>query len=52
MPDFKIQDAKLLFKKIQSDSKSYDLKINEEEIAGKDDKISFRLFRTGEKVVF
>jgi hypothetical protein len=52
MPDFKIQEAKVLFRKIQSDPKSYDLKISEDGIAGRDDKISFRLLKTGEKVVF
>lgn len=52
MPDLKIQEAKLLFKKIHSDPKSYDLKINEDGITGSDDKISFRLYRTGERVDF
>ncbi|UZT96725.1 hypothetical protein ODZ84_16055 [Chryseobacterium fluminis] len=52
MPDLKIQEAQLLFKKIHSNPKSYDLKINEDGIAGRDDKISFRLYRTGERVAF
>ncbi|MBE4950087.1 MULTISPECIES: hypothetical protein [Chryseobacterium] len=52
MPDLKIQEAQLLFKKIHSNPKSYDLKINEDGITGKDDKISFRLYRTGERVAF
>jgi hypothetical protein len=52
MPDLKIQEAKLLFKKIHSNPKSYDLKINEDGITGSDDKISFRLDRTGERVTF
>jgi hypothetical protein len=52
MPDLKIQEAKLLFKKIHSNPKSYDLKINEDGITGRDDKISFRLYRTGERVAF
>lgn len=52
MPDFKIQEAKLLFKKIHSDPKSYDLKINEDGITGKDEKISFKLKREGERIVF
>ncbi|MEN4759319.1 MULTISPECIES: hypothetical protein [unclassified Chryseobacterium] len=52
MPDLKIQEAKLLFKKIHSNPKSYDLKINEDGISGRDDEISFRLYRTGERVAF
>ncbi|MGL6128521.1 hypothetical protein BBI01_16345 [Chryseobacterium artocarpi] len=52
MPDLKIQEAQLLFKKIHSNPKSYDLQINEGGITGKDDKISFRLYRTGERVAF
>ncbi len=52
MPDLKIQEAKLLFEKIHSHPKSYDLQINEEGITGSDDKISFRLYRTGERVDF
>lgn len=52
MPDLKIQEAQLLFKKIHSNPKSYDLKINEDGIAGRDDKISFRLYRAGERVAF
>lgn len=52
MPDLKIQEAKLLFKKIHSNPKSYDLKINEDGITGSDDKISFRLYRIGERVDF
>ncbi|UOU98995.1 hypothetical protein MUU74_03345 [Chryseobacterium daecheongense] len=52
MPDLKIQEAKLLFNKIHSDPKSYDLKINEGGITGSDDKISFRLYKSGEKVAF
>ncbi|WP_415325295.1 hypothetical protein [Chryseobacterium sp. MMS23-Vi53] len=52
MPDLKIQEANLLFKKIHSNPKSYDLKINEDGITGRDDKISFRLYRTGESVAF
>ncbi len=52
MPDLKIQEAKLLFKKIHSSPKSYDLKINEDGITGSDDKISFRLYRIGERVNF
>lgn len=50
MPDLKIQEAKRLFKKIHSSPKSYDLKINEDWITGSDDKISFRLYKTGERV--
>ena len=49
MPDLKIQEAKLLFNKIHSNPKSYDLKINEDGITGKDDKISFRLYKSGER---
>ncbi|CAA7194319.1 MULTISPECIES: hypothetical protein [Chryseobacterium] len=53
MLDLKIQEAKLLFKKIHSYPKSYDLKINEDGIiTGRDDKISFRLYRNGERVAF
>ncbi|MDF2552080.1 MAG: hypothetical protein K0R36_3657 [Chryseobacterium sp.] len=52
MPDLKIQEAKLLFKKIHTNPKSYDLKINEEGITGRDDKISFRLYRNGEVSAF
>ena len=52
MPDLKIQEATLLFKKIHSNPKSYDLQINEDGITGRDDKISFRLYRTGERVAF
>ena len=52
MPDLKIQEAKLLFNKIHSNPKSYDLKVNEDGITGRDDKISFRLYRTGERVAF
>ena len=52
MPDLKIQEAKLLFKKIHSNPKSYDLQINEDGITGRDDKISFRLYRMGERVAF
>ncbi|MFZ4930806.1 hypothetical protein [Chryseobacterium sp. Mn2064] len=52
MPDLKIQEAQLLFKKIHSNPKSYDLQINEDGITGRDDKISFRLYRTGERVAF
>ena len=42
----------MLFKKIHSNPKSYDLKINEDGITGRDDKISFRLYRNGERVAF
>ncbi|MDH6251984.1 hypothetical protein M2347_001711 [Chryseobacterium sp. H1D6B] len=49
MPDLKIQEAKLLFNKIHSNPKSYDLRINEDGIYGKDDKISFRLYKSGER---
>lgn len=49
MQDLKIQEAKLLFNKIHSSPKNYDLKINEEGIIGKDDKISFRLYKSGER---
>lgn len=49
MPDLKIQEAKLLFNKIYTNPKSYDLNINKEGITGKDDKISFRLYRNGEE---
>lgn len=52
MPDFKIQEAMLLFKKIQSDPKSYDLKIYEDGISGSDEKISFRLKRERERINF
>ncbi|KMQ63619.1 hypothetical protein ACM40_02110 [Chryseobacterium sp. BLS98] len=52
MPDLKIQEANLLFKKIHSNPKSYDLQINEDGITGRDDKISFRLYRTGERFAF
>lgn len=52
MPDLKIQEAKLLFNKIHSNPKSYDLQIYEDGITGRDDKISFRLYRTGERVSF
>ncbi|CAH0150031.1 hypothetical protein MP478_13315 [Chryseobacterium sp. WG14] len=52
MPDLKIQEAKLLFNKIHSNPKSYDLQIYEDGITGRDDKISFRLYRTGERVAF
>ncbi|MCU7614222.1 hypothetical protein N0B16_07210 [Chryseobacterium sp. GMJ5] len=52
MPDLKIQEAKLLFNKILSNPKSYDLKIDEEEVTGRDEKISFRLYRRGEGSAF
>ena len=52
MPDFKIQEAMLLFKKIQSDPKSYDLKIYEDGISEKKKKISFRLKRERERINF
>ncbi|ASK31602.1 hypothetical protein CEY12_16440 [Chryseobacterium sp. T16E-39] len=52
MPDLKIQEATLLFKKIHSNPKSYDLKVNEDGITGRDEKISFRLYRYGERVAF
>ena len=52
MPDLKIQEAKLLFKKIHSNPKSYDLRINEDGITGSDDEISFRLYRREERVDF
>ncbi|WP_419869017.1 hypothetical protein [Chryseobacterium sp. CT-SW4] len=52
MPDLKIQEATLLFKKIHSNPKSYDLKINEDGITGSDKEISFRLYRSGEDSVF
>lgn len=52
MPDLKIQEAKLLFNKIRSNPKSYDLKTSTEGITGKDDKISFKLYRNGERSIF
>ncbi|MCD1118935.1 hypothetical protein [Chryseobacterium turcicum] len=52
MPDLKIQEAQLLFNKIRSNPKSYDLKTSTEGITGKDDKISFRLYRNGERSIF
>ncbi|MBB4806547.1 hypothetical protein HNP38_001843 [Chryseobacterium defluvii] len=52
MPDLKIQEAKLLFNKIHSNPKSYDLKINGDGITGRDDKISFRFYRSGERGTF
>ncbi|MCX8532173.1 hypothetical protein [Chryseobacterium luquanense] len=52
MPNLKIQEAKLLFNKIRSNPKSYDLKTSTEGITGKDDKISFKLYRNGEKSAF
>ena len=52
MPDLKIQEAKSLFNKIHTNPKSYDLQINEDGIAGKDDKISFRLYRSGDGSAF
>lgn len=52
MPDLKIQEAQLLFNKIRSNPKSYDLKTSTEGITGKDDKISFRLYRNGDRSIF
>jgi hypothetical protein len=52
MPDLKIQEANKLFNKIRSNPRSYDLKSNGEGITGKDDKISFRLYRKGERIAF
>lgn len=52
MPDLKIQEANKLFNKIRSNPRSYDLKTNGEEITGKDDKISFRLYRERERSAF
>lgn len=53
MPDLKIQEAKLLFNKIRSNPKSYDLKTSSAGITGSDDKISFRLYKEdGEKSIF
>lgn len=52
MPDLKIQEAKLLFKKIHSNPKSFDLKMHEGEITGRDDKISFKLYKSGERGIF
>ena len=56
MPDLKIQDAKLLFKKIYSTPKNYSLKSNENGVSGGDDQVSFRFYKIGkeeeEKVVF
>lgn len=52
MPNLKIQEAKLLFNKIRSNPKSYDLKTSTEGITGKDDKISFKLYRNGERSTF
>jgi hypothetical protein len=42
----------LLFNKIHTNLKSYDLKINKEGIIGRDEKISFRLYRNGEGSAF
>lgn len=52
MPDLKIQEAKLLFNKIRSNPKSYDLKTSSAGITGRDDKISFRFYGEGEKIIF
>ncbi|MFY1045231.1 hypothetical protein [Chryseobacterium sp. GP-SGM7] len=52
MPNLKIQEAQLLFNKIRSNPKSYDLKTSTEGITGKDDKISFKLYRNGERSFF
>ena len=52
MPNLKIQEAQLLFNKIRSNPKGYDLKTSTEGITGKDDKISFKLYKSGEKSIF
>ena len=52
MPNLKIQEAQQLFNKIRSNPKSYDLKTSKEGITGKDDKISFKLYKSGEKSIF
>ncbi|ODM54174.1 hypothetical protein BAX95_01065 [Elizabethkingia meningoseptica] len=52
MPDLKIQDAKLLFKKIYSNPKNYNLKSNENGVSGGDDQVIFRFYKAGERVVF
>lgn len=52
MPNLKIQEAQLLFNKIRSNPKGYDLKTSTEGITRKDDKISFKLYRSGEKSIF
>ena len=52
MPDLKIQEANKLFKKIYDQPKVYDLKIVDGEITGADEKISFKLYRNGERCIF
>lgn len=52
MPDLKIQEAKLLFNKIRSYPKNYNLKSNNDEITGNDGEISFRLYNRGERIAF
>ncbi|MGC4129768.1 MAG: hypothetical protein QM564_09475 [Bergeyella sp.] len=52
MPELKIQEAKLLFKKIHTRPKLYDLQIVDGVITGNDDKISFKLYKKGEQNIF
>jgi len=52
MPDLKIQEAKLLFNKIHSNPKLYDLKVSDGVISGTDNKISFKLFKNDTRGVF
>lgn len=52
MPELKIQEANMLFKKIYSNPKNYNLQILDGIIAGKDDQISFKLFKNGDQNTF
>ena len=52
MPELKMQDAQLLLKKIYANPKNYDLKSIDGVVSGGDDQVSFRLYKTKEKVVF
>ncbi len=52
MPELKIQEAQLLFKKIYANPKNYNLKILDGSILGMDEKISFKFFKGDEKCIF
>ena len=52
MPELKIQEANMLFKKIYSNQKDYNLSFLDGIIAGKDEQISFRLFKNGDQNTF
>lgn len=51
MPELKMQDAQMLLKKIYANPKNYDLKSIDGVVSGGDDQVSFRLYKTKEKVV-